>query len=243
MSLVLIAILSGIVHAAACGAQSAWDGCAEMSTDNGSVVVSGERPGRSDNETRGNTGSTPADETVLDETCEALPNRCGVYEVVTRQTPSIDDVASFAPVAAPLTSEPDGFGIAGLPINLTTAARTHTRTGELFDEPVTVRFRPVEYRYDYDDGTSRLLAGAGRTWGSLDLPQFSPTDTTHVYAQPGTYSPAAITTFHVDVDFGTGWDRVPGSLTLASRTTIRILGAHTALVAHTCTENPRAAGC
>lgn len=243
MSLILVAILSGIVHASACGAQNAWDGCADLSDGSGSVVVSGERPGPGDNGTRDRTDSAPADYTIVDETCEALPNRCGVYEVVTRQTPTIDDVASFAPAAAPLTSEPAGFGIAGLPINLTTAASTHTRTGELFDEPVSVRFRPVEYRYDYDDGTSAILARGGRTWGSLDLPQFSPTDTTHVYTRPGTYSPSATTTYRVDVDFGTGWRTVPGSLSLASRTTIRILGAHTALVEHTCTENPRAAGC
>jgi hypothetical protein len=154
------------------------------------------------------------------------------------------DIASFAPSLSPATTEPAGIGIAGLPLNLIAPAETHTRTGELFDLPVTVRFRPVSYTFDHGDGTHHTTDTGGRTWTQLDLPQFTPTATSHTYPQPGTYTVRTTVHLAADVDFGNGWSPVEGLLAVpAGDTTVEILQAHTALVQHTCLENPRGAGC
>jgi hypothetical protein len=129
-------------------------------------------------------------------------------------------------------------------VNVVAAATTHTRTGELFDLPVTVRFRPVSFRFDYGDGTTTDTATGGSTWERLGVAPFTPTDTSHVFARRGTYTVQAAVHFAADVDFGNGWERVPGLLALpAGSVDIRILEAHTALVERTCLQDPHGVGC
>ncbi|WP_436036216.1 PKD domain-containing protein [Microbacterium sp. LjRoot45] len=161
-----------------------------------------------------------------------------------REEPTLSDVASFAPTLTPLSPEPDGIGLAGLPLNVVAHAEAHTQTGELFDLPVTVRFRPVSFTFDYGDGTTRESATGGATWQQLGAAQFTATDTSHAYRQRGTYTITAVVHFAADVDFGNGWQRVPGLLGIpAGSTTVEILEARTALVERTCAENPSGIGC
>ncbi len=176
--------------------------------------------------------------------CTDPLNRCLSFEVVMREEPTLSDVASFAPTLTPLSPEPDGIGIAGLPLNVVAHAEAHTRTGELFDLPVTVRFRPVSFAFDYGDGTARESTTGGATWQQLGVAQFTATDTSHAYRQRGTYTITAVVHFAADVDFGNGWQRVPGLLGIpAGSTTVEILEARTALVERTCTEDPSGIGC
>ena len=176
--------------------------------------------------------------------CDEPLNRCGTYEVVMRQEATLTDVASFAPRLAPPVPEPDGVGIAGLPVNVVASARTHTRTGELFDLPVTVRFRPVSFTFDYGDGTRRELPTGGATWQQLGLTQFDPTETSHAYRERGEYVISTVVHFAADVDFGTGWIPVEGLLAVpAGATTVEVLEARTALVERTCHEDPDGIGC
>lgn len=177
------------------------------------------------------------------QSCDEPLNRCGTYEVVMRQEATLTDVASFVPRLTPPVPEPD-VGIAGLPVNVVASAQTHTRTGELFDMPVTVRFRPVSFTFDYGDGTIRESPTGGVTWRELGAAQFTATDTSHTYRERGDYVVTAVVHFSADVDFGTGWIPVDGLLAVpAGATTVEILEARTALVERTCHEDPNGIGC
>ncbi|WP_307365440.1 hypothetical protein [Microbacterium sp. W4I4] len=157
---------------------------------------------------------------------------------------SITDLASFAPAPATLTGEPNNLGVAGLPTNFTTTATTHTRNGTLFGYPLTARFTPKTFTFHYGDTTTRTSTTSGNTWEDLHLPQFTPTDTSHTYTERGTYTAHTDTTYTAEIDLGTGWIPITGTLTIPGTTQhIHIYEAHTALVAHTCTENPTAPGC
>lgn len=157
---------------------------------------------------------------------------------------TISDLASFGPAAADLMGEPDNLGVAGLPTNFVADAAAHTRSGTLFGYPLTARFTPASFTFEYGDGRTATARTAGQTWESLGLPPFSPTDTSHVYAERGTYTARAHTTYTAEIDLGTGWIPLSGTLTIPGPPQeIRIFEARTALVAHTCTENPQAAGC
>lgn len=178
------------------------------------------------------------------ETCDNPLGRCGEYEVVMRPDATLSDVASFAPPAAPLFSEPDGIGIVGLPLNIVAAGGAHVEEGELFDLPVTVRFRPAGYTFDYGDGTTRESPTGGRSWSALGLAQFAPTGTSHTYTRRGTFTVRAAVSYAAEVDFGTGWIAVPGLLVIPSgSSTVEILEARTALVDRDCLEDPTGVGC
>ncbi|MGF2948641.1 hypothetical protein [Microbacterium alcoholitolerans] len=157
---------------------------------------------------------------------------------------TITDLASFVPDAGTLVGEPNNLGVAGLPTNFTTDATTHTQSGELFGFPIQVRFTPIMFTFHYGDGESRASDTAGESWDDLDLPQFTPTDTSHSYAQRGTYDARVDIAYTAEIDLGVGWFPIAGELTIdGAPQTIRIYEAHTALVAHTCDERPTAPGC
>lgn len=157
---------------------------------------------------------------------------------------TITDLATFAPAPATITGEPDNLGVAGLPTNFTTSAAAHTRSGELFGYPITVRFTPASFVFHYGDGDTKTTKTPGISWDAQHLPQFSPTDTSHAYRERGTYTASADTVYTAEIDLGTGWFPITGTLTIRGPgQDIRIYEAHTALVAHTCNEDPHAAGC
>lgn len=159
-------------------------------------------------------------------------------------TITITDLASFSPAPGTLTGEPDNLGVAGLPANFTTDAAAHTRTGTLFGYPVTARFTPASFVFRYGDGQTRTTTTAGKTWDALGLPQFSPTDTSHTYAERGTYQASVDTVYTAEIDLGTGYFPISGTLTIPGPPQdIQIYEARTALVAHTCDEDPTAEGC
>lgn len=159
-------------------------------------------------------------------------------------TATIDDVAQFAPSAPQVVGEPDGFGVVGMPTNFVVAATEHTVDGEIFDVPVTVRFTPVSFVFDYGDGTTRETRTPGRSWQELDVPQFSATDTSHSYSAPGEYSAGVTIRYVAEADAGGGWFAVPGTLAIdAPSTLIRVVDVDTALVQRTCDEDPSGPGC
>jgi hypothetical protein len=184
--------------------------------------------------------------TTLNECLRLAPPDTDPDNPDTPATPtfSITDLASFSPAPATLTAEPDNLGVAGLPTNFTTDATTHTRTGTLFGHHITARFTPTTHTFTYGDGHTRTTTTPGHTWHTLHLPQFTPTDTSHTYTQRGTYPAHTDPTYTAEINHGTGWIPITGTLTIPGPTQdIHIYEAHTALVAHTCTENPTAPGC
>jgi hypothetical protein len=159
-------------------------------------------------------------------------------------TITITDLAQFAPPPLTASADPGNVGIAGLPTNFIAAADVHTQTGELFGVALSVRFSPITYLYDYGDRSTSSTAVPGRTWQELGQAQFTPTPTTHVYKVRGNYLARVDVAYTAEVDFGTGWIPLPGEITtIGAPQEIRILEAHTALVAQTCTEDPHGIGC
>lgn len=157
---------------------------------------------------------------------------------------TITDLAQFAPEQIAVTGEPDNLGIAGMPMNFVAVATTHTRTGTLFGAPVTVRFTPTGYSFVHGDGTTSTTTVGGQTWSALGQTPFTPTATSHIYEDRGTYRARVSVTYAAEVDLGAGWFTVPGELAIdGPDRDVRIFEAHTALVAFTCAETPRAPGC
>nr|WP_274637696.1 hypothetical protein [Microbacterium bovistercoris] len=158
---------------------------------------------------------------------------------------TLNDLVSFRPTPPTLTSEPDRVGIAGLPLNLVAATSTQTLHGELFDFAVAVRFVPHHFDWSYGDGGGSTTRTGGTTWAHNGDAQFTPTGTSHTYSERGTYRATVTVSYAPSVNFGDGrWRPVAGYVTATSSAqSIRILEAHTALVAHTCTEDPSGPGC
>ena len=157
---------------------------------------------------------------------------------------TIADLARFAPTGAPLAAEPENVGVAGLPANFLATASVQSVTGELFGRPITVRFTPVGYDFSFGDGRTATATTGGRSWADLGQAQFTPTATSHVYADRGTYSASVDVRYSAEVDFGTGWIPIDGEVTATGAAQeIRIFSAHTALVAYTCTQRPDSPGC
>ena len=157
---------------------------------------------------------------------------------------TITDLASFAPNGSILTGEPDNLGVAGLPTNFVATGQQHTQNGTLFGFPIAVRFTPASFTFHFGDGQTLTSDTGGQSWDTLNLPQFSPTDTSHTYTERGTYTARADVNYTAEIDLGVGWFPISGQLiTTGPDQSIRIYEAHTALVAHTCTEKPDAPGC
>ena len=157
---------------------------------------------------------------------------------------TISDLASFAPETSLLTGEPENLGVAGLPANFVATAEQHTQNGTLFGFPISVRFTPASFTFHYGDGQTLTNDSGGQSWEDLDLPQFSPTDTSHTYTERGTYTATVDVAYTAEIDLGGGWFSITGELTTTGAgQDIRIYEAHTALVAHTCTEDPDGPGC
>ena len=177
----------------------------------------------------------PAKQAPTDATAPADP---GVAPI------TLTDLAQFAPDPVAASGEPDNLGVAGMPTNFVAAASAHTRNGALFGVPVTVRFTPVGYDFRYGDGETASTTNGGQTWAALDQASFTPTTTSHIYRERGTYDASVTVRYSAEVDLGTGWFPIDGQLTVNGPTQqIRIFEAHTALVARTCTEQPDAPGC
>lgn len=159
-------------------------------------------------------------------------------------TITITDLARFAPTPVVAATEPGNIGIAGLPANFVAAATTETQSGVLFGIPLQVRFTPEAFAYTYGDRTAATLTSPGRTWADLGQAQFTPTPTSHVYREPGTYRADVDIRYSAEVDLGGGWQPIAGLVTTdGPAQDIRIYEATTAFVAHTCDEDPDGPGC
>jgi len=251
---------------ATCAQSHQWVGCPE----DDAVTVTGTRtiPGHTRTEpgtntppdTHPGTGTAPAAEPDPPEhlnpiavDCESPTTPCALPTPHPDPTPhnndtiptiTLHDLATFHPTPPTLTSEPDHTGIAGLPVNLTTTTGTQTLHGTLFHHPVTVHLTPHHYTFTHGDGTTTTTHTPGTPWTTTATPQFTPTDTSHTYTQPGHYQATLTIAYTPTITIQNTTQTIPGYLTTTSTPqTITIYQAHTALVAHTCTENPHAPGC
>ncbi len=141
--------------------------------------------------------------------------------------------------------EPDGWAVVGVPANFFATASTHVRTGLLLGAPAEVSFTPVQYRWDYGDGTSRTAESGGGSWAGLGLPEFSDTPTSHVFEQTGTLVIGLTVSYAAEFRFAGGaWRPVVGLVEVPSDPISALADlAGTVLVAKNCSANPRGPGC
>lgn len=185
---------------------------------------------------------TSYDECLREVFPDATPEEIEEFEAIPAIT--ITDLARFAPAGTALSGEPDNLGVAGLPTNFVASASVQTQNGDLFGFPIRVRFTPATYSFHYGDGATDSGSEGGTSWASLGQAQFTPTDTSHTYAERGTYDARVDVAYTAEIDLGGGWFSVAGQLsTTGPAQEIRIFEAHTALVANTCAERPSAPGC
>ena len=246
---------------------AANDGGADFltGTDSQTVAISGTQTqtssdGPRDSAPRPDSPSSPAfpvHEFDFDSCLDDWNSSRGCFRTVIDEEPSspgadspavpvitIDDLAQFAPDPVANEGEPDNVGVAGMPTNFIAAASVHTRSGTLFGAPLSVRFTPVGYEFVHGDGTSATSSTGGQTWSALGQSPFTPTSTSHVYSERGTYQAHVTVRYAAEVDLGGGWFPVVGDLTIPGPAReIRIFEAHTALVAFTCAQRPSAPGC
>lgn len=158
---------------------------------------------------------------------------------------SISDLVSFAPATPRVSMEPDGWGVVGLPVNFVARASGGVQSGMLLGFQASVRFTALSYAWSYGDGGSRTTIAAGSTWHSLGVPEFSTTDTSHVFATSGVFPVRLTVTYGAEYRYaGQGWRRVIGTVTASSGVLDVVAGeAKTVLVNRDCTANPRGPGC
>ncbi|PZU48319.1 MAG: hypothetical protein DI566_03525 [Microbacterium sp.] len=255
MLIELVLALTGLTAQAqatqTCSAIAVANGTCSITNSGSSVDIGGTRPGAGGGGNSAGNGATddPGSEPPATEPpeCVSIPTRVcgnGFRATLVNITPTLTDVASFAPASVPVADEPDGIGVVGMPMNFVVGAESHESTGALFGLPVTVRFTPASVLFTYGDGGTRTAPSGGRTWAQLGLAQFSPTPTSHAYAERGTYTASAVVRYSATVDFGNGWIPVPGLLEIPTpATTVSIVEVRTALVDRTCLEDPLGPGC
>jgi hypothetical protein len=182
----------------------------------------------------------PRDITDMLGTCQDR-DRCGRPGT---STITLSDLASFSPTAPSIVMEPDGFFLRGLPANFVAASTANEHDGTLLERPVSVRFSPSTYLWEWGDGSSDTVSTAGSTWEDLGVPRFTATDTSHVFEERGPTTVALSVSYSVEVSVEGGeWIHVAG--TVAATTTVDgyVGTAKTVLVDGDCTEDPSGPGC
>lgn len=161
-------------------------------------------------------------------------------------TVTIHDVASFAPDAPTVTTEPRVWGLRNAHTNVIADAAGHTRTGTLLGQAAAVNFIPVGFTIDYGDGTTATTASGGDTWADLGLAEFSKTTTSHRYTEVGTKTITAEVEYAAEYSLNGGaWIPVAGTLSIPTDTphTIQVVRNSTVGVDKPCTPGRVAVGC
>lgn len=158
---------------------------------------------------------------------------------------TLSDIAHFRPAQPRALMEPNGWTIAKLPTNFYSIDRQHDQPGRVLNFPITVRFVPVSYHWNYGDSTSNRLSAPGTTWQALGRAAFSPTPTSHVYQETGNYRITLSVSYAPYYRFDDlPWIRIDGLVHRpANDLHIRVGTMQTYLVAEHCAENPTAPGC
>lgn len=244
----LVAALSTGVYAptdSSCEGSNTWTFCdVSNSGEQVDVGASITDPGPPSDGGGSDEGAMPAP-TPFDPTFGCSRQDCAGYSVLMPPDLTAEDLASFRPAAPSLTGEPVGFGLVDAPTNVVAAASEQVMTGTILGWDVTVRFVPAGYVFTYGDGTSSRVETGGASWSTLHQAQFTPTATSHVYRERGTYPVSVTVQYAASVDFGSGtWRPVTGFVTATSGGyDVQVVEARTALVQRTCAENPSGPGC
>ena len=149
---------------------------------------------------------------------------------------------AVAPAASHVQPAPDT--LKNMHTNVYAQAEPQTFTTTLGGYPVQVRAYPVQYTWDYGDGTTlgpTPLTGAPLPDGAWD----EPTDTSHVYTATGDYTVRLRTSFYGEYNIAdTGWQPVAGYNQVTSPpVALSVWRATVHNVADDCHTNPTGIGC
>ncbi|WP_290658140.1 hypothetical protein [Kocuria sp.] len=149
---------------------------------------------------------------------------------------------AVAPAASHVQPAPDT--LKNMHTNVYAQAEPQTFTTTLGGYPVQVRAYPVQYTWDYGDGTTlgpTPLTGAPLPDGAWD----EPTDTSHVYTTTGDYTVRLTTSFYGEYNIAdTGWQPVAGYNQVTSPpVALSVWRATVHNVADDCHTNPTGIGC
>lgn len=158
---------------------------------------------------------------------------------------TLADIQSFRPADPALASEPTGWAIVGLPVNLIANPGGGIVTGTLLGRSADVEFSAQSFTFGFGDGSGIETSSAGAPWRSLGRADFSDTSTSHRYGTAGLK--VVSLTAHYSVRYrlsGGAWRALSGLVDATARPiNITVFEGHSALVDRTCTESVRAAGC
>lgn len=169
----------------------------------------------------------------------------GAASCATTPAVHLSDLISFHPQAPTVAMEPNGWAVVHLDANFVGNAAMDVQSGALLGAQAQVRFTPGRFTWDYGDGSTGTSADGGATWAQLHVPEFSPTSTSHVFQNTGTFSVSATVTYTAEYRFaGQPWQSISGSLqTPAQAFTVVVGDAKTVLVDRDCAANPAGPGC
>ncbi|MDJ0378405.1 hypothetical protein [Cryobacterium sp. PH31-L1] len=104
--------------------------------------------------------------------------------------------------------EPGGWAIVGLAANFWATASAHIGDGLLLGQPAQVLFTPINYRWNFGDGSTASSPTGGASWADLGLAEFSTTPTSHKYAAKDSYTVTLTVDYRADYSLGDqGWPR------------------------------------
>jgi hypothetical protein len=158
---------------------------------------------------------------------------------------TIADVTSFSPQQPTLTTEPLGWAIVGLESNMITSTTTHVIAGVLLGAPAQVRFTPVSFDFDYGDGGIRHSSSSGAPWVAQGLAEFSPTPTSHIFQQTGSYRVTVRVGFAIEYRWDVeAWTPLDGRVqATAPAQVVLVVNAANVLVQEACRQGRDALGC
>ena len=165
-------------------------------------------------------------------------------EVIELPTFTLQDFKTLAVAPAASAVQPAPDTLRGMHTNVYAEARPQQFATELGGFPVQVRAVPVQYSWNYGDGTTlgpTELSGAPLPEDAWD----EQTDTSHVYAETGDYAVTLTTWFYGEYSIAGGpWLPVAGLNDVASAPVpISVWRSTVRNYADDCLENPRGAGC
>lgn len=189
---------------------------------------------------QGEGPSTPWGEPM----CVAVAEAEGGEEVVELPTFTLQDFRTLAVAPAASAVQPAPDTLRGMHTNVWAEARPQQFSTELGGFPVEVRAVPVQYAWDYGDGTAlgpTELSGAPLAEGAWDVE----TDTSHVYTETGEYAVSLTTWFSGEYSVAGGpWLPVAGLNDVASAPVpISVWRSTVRNYADDCLENPQGTGC
>ena len=139
-------------------------------------------------------GSAPAKQEPTESTVSIPP-----------QAPThVSELATFRPTQPGIVTEPDGWSLPTLELNVYSTANRHRVSGELLGWPVVIRFTPARFRWSFGDGHTATYSSAGSSNASAGRDQFDRSATSHAYSRPGSYTVRLVVDYDVEFKFEGG---------------------------------------